>query len=102
MILTNLATHACNGEADIFTAVTGTVDRIPTFIRSGRPRIPNPADPAEDYADKWAKDARLEQNSWTWHTQVKADLAVLPDLLCGDRPRWAGNVGVADGGNSQG
>ena len=85
MILTNLATHAYNAEADIFAAVTGIVDRMPTFIRSGRPRVPNPADPAEDYADKWAKDARLEQNFWTWHTQVKADLAVLPDLLRGDR-----------------
>jgi hypothetical protein len=85
MILTNLATHAYSGEPDLFTAVTGIVDRIPTFIRAGRPRIPNPADPAEDYADKWAKDARLEQNFWTWHTQVKADLALLSDLLRGDR-----------------
>jgi hypothetical protein len=58
---------------------------MPTFIRSIWPRVPNPADPAEDYADKWAKDARLEQNFWTWHTQIKADLAVLPDLLRGDR-----------------
>ena len=81
MIITNLATHAYNGEADIFTAVMGIVDRMPSFIRAGWPRVPNPADPAEDYADKWAKDARLEQNFWTWHMQAKADLAVLPDLL---------------------
>lgn len=27
----------------------------------------------------------LEQNFWAWHTQAKADLARLPDLLRGDR-----------------
>jgi hypothetical protein len=62
MILTNLATHSYNGESDIFTAVTGIVDRMPSFIRAGRPRVPNPADPAEDYADKWTKEPQLEQN----------------------------------------
>jgi hypothetical protein len=85
MILTNLATHSYNGEPDIFTAVTGIVDRMSSFIRAGRPRVPNPADPAEDYADKWSKDPQLEQNFWSWHMQVKADLALLPDLLRGDR-----------------
>ena len=85
MILTNLATHAYNGEPDIVTAVTGIVERMPSFVRAGRPRVPNPADPAEDYADKWSKDPQLEQNFWSWHMQAKADLARLPDLLRGDR-----------------
>ena len=85
MILTNLATHSYNGESDIFTAVRGIVDRMPSFIRAGRPRVPNPADPAEDYADKWSRDPKLEQNFWSWHMQAKADLARLPDLLRGDR-----------------
>jgi hypothetical protein len=85
MILTNLATHSYNGASDILEAVTEIVDRMPSFIRAGRPRIPNPADPAEDYADKWTKEPQLEQNFWSWHIQVKADLARLPDLLRGDR-----------------
>ncbi|HEV2485597.1 MAG TPA: nucleotidyltransferase [Terracidiphilus sp.] len=85
MIITNLATHAYKGELDVFAAVTGIVDRMPSFIRPNRPRIPNPADPAEDYADKWSTDPQLEQNFWEWHTQAKADLARLPDLLRGDR-----------------
>jgi hypothetical protein len=80
MILTNLATHSYNGESDIFTAVTGIVDRMPSFIRAGRPRVPNPADPAEDYADKWSKEPQLEQNFWSWHMQAKADLARLPSV----------------------
>jgi hypothetical protein len=85
MILTNLATHSYNGASDIFAAVTEIVERMPSFIHAGRPRVPNPADPAEDYADKWTKDPQLEQNFWFWHVQVKADLARLPDLLRGDR-----------------
>jgi hypothetical protein len=85
MILTNLATHSYNEEPDVFTAVTGIVERMPSFIRAGRPRVPNPADPAEDYADKWSKDPQLEQNFWAWHMQAKSDLGRLPDLLRGDR-----------------
>jgi hypothetical protein len=85
MILTNLATHSYNGASDIFAAVTEIIDRMPSFIRAGRTRVPNPADPAEDYADKWTKEPQLEQNFWSWHMQVKADLAGLPDLLRGDR-----------------
>ena len=85
MILTNLATHSYNGESDIFTAVTGIIDRMPSFIRAARPRVPNPADPAEDYADKWSRDPQLEPNFWAWHMQVKADLTALPDFLRGDR-----------------
>ncbi len=85
MILTNLATHSYNGASDIFAAVTEIVDRMPSFIRAGRPRVPNPANPAEDYADKWTKEPQLEQNFWSWHMQVKTDLARLPDLLRGDR-----------------
>lgn len=85
MILTNLATHSYNGASDILGAVTEIIDRMPLFIRAGQPRVPNPADPAEDYADKWTKEPQLEQNFWSWHMQVKADLAGLPDLLRGDR-----------------
>jgi hypothetical protein len=85
MIITNLATHAYSGESDIFTAVTNIVDRMPSFIRPTRPRIPNPADPVEDYADKWNQDPRLEQNFNLWHAQVKADCANLPALIRTER-----------------
>jgi hypothetical protein len=47
--------------------------------------VPNPADPAEDYADKWARNPALEENFWLWHTQVKVDIARLPAVLSGSR-----------------
>lgn len=81
MIITNLAAQAYDGEADIWTALKNIVAKMPAFVKNDYPRIPNPADPAEDYADKWRKDPELEQNFWTWHSQVEADVKRIPALL---------------------
>jgi hypothetical protein len=85
MIITNLAAQAYTGQPDILAAVRHIVEGMPTFVRNSSPRVPNPTHPAEDYADKWGRDPRLEENFWLWHTQVKADLGRLPGLLRGDR-----------------
>lgn len=77
MIITTLAGHAYNGETDLYDALTNIVDGMPRYVRSAPPRIPNPVNPAEDFADRWAKDARYQQNFWAWHAQIKADLADL-------------------------
>jgi hypothetical protein len=84
MILTNLAAHAYTGESNLFTALTNVVEKMPQFVRSERPRVPNPANPAEDYADKWSLDPRLERHFWQWHTQVRADLKRLPAFITGE------------------
>jgi len=80
MIITNLATHAYSGEADIYDAVTGIVSRMRNFINPVYPRVPNPTAPSEDYADKWRKNPLLEQNFLLWHSQVQQDLARLHAL----------------------
>lgn len=80
MIITNLATHAYSGEADIYDAVTGIVSRMRNFINPVYPRVPNPTAPSEDYADKWSKNPLLEQNFLLWHSQVQQDLARLHTL----------------------
>jgi hypothetical protein len=84
MIITNLSSHAYAGEPDIFAALTYIVERMPQYVKPGRPRVPNPADPAEDYADKWTKDPALESNFWVWHTQARSDIAKLPTILSGN------------------
>jgi hypothetical protein len=78
MIITTLSAHAYGGEIELHAALTNIVDRMPQFVRETHPRVPNPVNPAEDFADKWAEDSALEKNFWDWHTQVKADL----DNLC--------------------
>jgi len=84
MIITNLSAHGYQGESDLYTALTNIVDRMPQFVRSERPRVPNPANPAEDYADKWSLDLNLERSFWRWHTQVRADLKRLADSVTGE------------------
>ncbi|MBN2511873.1 MAG: nucleotidyltransferase [Sedimentisphaerales bacterium] len=74
MIITTLATHAYGGETDFGIALENIVEGITKHVRSARPRVPNPVNPGEDFADRWAKDARFEQNFWTWHAQIKVDL----------------------------
>src|ERR1700689_5000343 len=85
MIVTNLAATAYDGEQDLYAALTNIVDKMPQFVQPERPRVPNPANPAEDYADKWLLDRNLERSFWHWHTQVQADLRNLEKFVAGDR-----------------
>lgn len=84
MIITNLAANAYDGETDLGVALRSIVDRMLDFVRSQKPRVPNPADPAEDYADKWARDQRLEENFWAWYWKLKRDVDALPSVVRGD------------------
>lgn len=80
MILTNLAGHSYNGETDVYLAVRGILSRMLSFVRADRPRVPNPTHPAEDYADKWSKDPRLEKSFLEWHAQASRDFERLQFL----------------------
>ncbi|MCW5966023.1 MAG: hypothetical protein KIT83_18440 [Bryobacterales bacterium] len=77
MIITNLAAHAYDGQTDIAEALLHIVDTMPSYVLPTRPRVPNPTDPAEDYADKWTKDPTLEDSFWLWHNQLTADITQL-------------------------
>ena len=81
MIITNLAANAYEGEQDLGEALGGIVKRMPRFVRDAVPRIPNPADPAEDYADRWRLDPSLEGEFWNWYKQLSRDLGNMPDLV---------------------
>jgi hypothetical protein len=81
MVITNLATYAFAGDTDLWTALTTIVRDMPKFVNQNRPRVPNPADPAEDYADKWARNSALEENFWLWHSQLGVDMERLPSIL---------------------
>lgn len=80
MILTNLSGHAYNGESDIYLAVRGILNRMLDFVYQERPFVPNPTHPAEDYADKWSADPRLERNFRLWHAQASQDFEQVPVL----------------------
>ena len=80
MILTNLAGQAYAGESDVYLAVRGILSRMLNYVGDVAPYVPNPTHPAEDYADKWSKDDRLEKNFRYWHAEASRDFERLPRL----------------------
>lgn len=89
MIITNLAARAYGGESDLRVALGRIVETMTGFVQRDRPRVPNPADPAEDYADKWRLDPRLEEGFWGWHAALKEDLAALSRAIDEGRAKQA-------------
>lgn len=80
MIITTLCAHAYGGEADIGVALQTILRQMPYHVRPVTPRVPNPTNPAEDFADKWREDSTRERNFWLWHKQASADIATILGL----------------------
>lgn len=80
-IITTLAARAYNGESDTQTTVRRVLSTIGSLVRSTAPRVPNPVNPAEDFADKWADaklaQLRLEQNFWDWLARAQMDFGAI-------------------------
>jgi hypothetical protein len=70
VIITTLAAHAYAGEEDVETALAGVLERMGSYVRQNQPRVPNPINPVEDFADKWPlpkyANLKLEDNFWKW------------------------------------
>lgn len=81
IIITTLAALAYQGETDLEATLAGVLDRMETFVRPNSPRIPNPVNPEEDFADKWGEveyaHLHLEANFRRWLAQARADFATL-------------------------
>lgn len=77
IIITTLAARAYNGEAEIEDALDTILNRMGALINTSKPRIPNPVNPVEDFADKWYDDKykqlNLERNFYDWLNQAQAD-----------------------------
>lgn len=77
IIITTLAGAAYQGEAEIDDSLNRILTDMGSLIRQIRPRVPNPVNPNEDFADKWHDPAKrhlnLEQNLMNWIEQAKAD-----------------------------
>lgn len=77
IIITTLAARAYSGETDIVEALGNVLEKMGNFVNPNRPRIPNPVDPKEDFADRWyrpeCRHLRLEQHFNAWLLQAKID-----------------------------
>jgi|CXWL01.1.fsa_nt_gi flagellar biosynthesis chaperone FliJ len=81
IIITTLAAEAYQGEDNIESAMQNILSRMGDFVRKQDPRVPNPVNPAEDFADKWAKNRQLEQNFWNWLQQAQTDFQQIGDTV---------------------
>lgn len=81
IIITTLSARAYSGEEDIFEAINNILDKMKKLVNSQAPRIPNPVDPQEDFADRWGmakyKHLKLEEYFWTWLKQAKSDFSII-------------------------
>lgn len=83
IIITTLSASAYSGEQDFFEALSNILDRMGGLVNSSSPRVPNPVDPEEDFADRWGMEKyrhlNLENNFWQWLSQAKSDLQIISD-----------------------
>ncbi len=79
IIITTLAAKAYNGEINIDEALQNILNKMDSFVNPAKPRIPNPIDPDEDFADRWyredCKHLMLEETFNSWLMQAKIDFA---------------------------
>ena len=75
ILITTLAAYAYENEADLVDAMINIIDRMPSFIteRNGVSWVPNPVDPSENFADRWADHPGREPNFKNWLRKVKSD-----------------------------
>ena len=81
VIITTLAAKAYQGEPDVGSAMQNILATMGSHVNRFKPRVPNPVNPAEDFADKWYdpayKHLNLEQNFWQWLKQAQNDFQVI-------------------------
>jgi hypothetical protein len=77
IIITTLAGKAYAGEGDVGSALWRILSTMEHYINPNTPHVPNPVNPAEDFADKWVdpKCRRLDLagNFVRWLAQVRND-----------------------------
>lgn len=79
IIITTLSARAYNGEQDVVSALDNILATMGGLVNQNTPRVPNPVDPKEDFADRWAmpkyRYLNLEQNFRNWLQQAQSDFS---------------------------
>ncbi len=85
IIITTLAAMAYGGESDIGGALVNILNRMESFVNAYTPRVPNPVNPKEDFADRWDTDKgkalQLKENFFAWLEQAKRDFGGIGPYL---------------------
>jgi len=75
IILTTLAAHAYQQEDTLSAALESILRDMDQYIedRQDEVWIANPADPAENFAERWNEEPELEESFRTWLTKARSD-----------------------------
>ncbi len=100
IIITTLAAHAYNNEADLLEALVNIVHGMPSFIqrKEGAPWVENPVNPTENFADKWKKHPQRESKFHRWLKHILKDLddalnaGDLDNMIGGLNPRFGDRI----------
>ena len=105
MLITTLAAHAYQGETSIDEAMRRIIEDMTKSVGATSPRVPNPVNPAEDFADGWTKPRigrKLEESFYQWHQAACRDFEELGSLanpeLLKERVegRWGAVLGLQE------
>jgi len=81
IIITTLAAHSYNNEADLVDALINIAANMRSYVRKdkdGNWEIINPVNPKENFAEKWANGevgARLADSFFKWLARVEKDFS---------------------------
>lgn len=108
VIITTLAATGYRGETDVATLLAGILERIEDFATSGIIRrdgdrwvIPNPVNPAENFADRWNDPgSKRAEAFFKWVAWARQDLALAEDQSTesGTRTKIAETLGISTAG----
>lgn len=83
VIITTLAAEAYQGEEDVSSALERILTDMDKYLLEMKPRVPNPVNPVEDFADKWYdpkfRHLNLEENFRTWLRRARADFKLISE-----------------------
>ncbi|PEU03534.1 nucleotidyltransferase [Bacillus cereus] len=84
IIITTLAARAYDGEQNLKEAIINILNKMPQYIHSQKPRVPNPVKPEEDFTDRWDNPEfnhlNLEANFKIWLHQAYLDFKKLLEI----------------------
>jgi hypothetical protein len=85
IIITTLSAKTYQGEAEIADALDTILSAMGKLVNPVAPRVPNPVNPAEDFADRW-NDPTYEAKFWRWLRQAQLDFDAIgrehkPELI---------------------
>jgi len=82
VILTTLASHAYSAEQGIGEALLGILSKMDQYVHheNGKFVIPNPTDPLENFADKWAEHPQRATAFSEWLYQARNDFNQLAQM----------------------